>query len=332
MSGPHPVVARTRLAVREVLAEVPRDGVVLVGYSGGADSLALLAAAAHESRRSGLRVVSCTVDHGLVEESGHAAALAVEAARGLGVRTLVRPVRVALSGGVEGSAREARYRELDLVARELGAALVLLGHTMDDQAETVLLRLARGSGARSLAGIPPERGPYRRPLLRERRADLREACRAQGLTWWEDPGNAAAGPLRRADGAALPRAAVREEALPALTRSLGVDPVPALARTADALREDADLLDDLAGEVLSGVRRGDGLDAGALADTARPLRTRVLHRWLAEVGSPPAALARTHVLAVDRLLSDWHGQGPITVPGGLRVRREGGTLAVLPAV
>ncbi|PFG20614.1 tRNA lysidine(34) synthetase TilS [Serinibacter salmoneus] len=332
MNAPHPAVARTRLAVRRTLGDLAPDAVVIVGFSGGADSLGLLAAAAHEAPRLGLTVRSATIDHGLLPDSAQIAERAAALSAAIGVSPLVRRVSPNATGGVESGAREARYRALDAVAEEVGAAVVLLGHTMDDQAETVLMRLARGSGARSLAAIPSVRGHYRRPLLGLRRAQLRDACRALGLTWWDDPGNATDGPLRRADGEALPRAAIREEVMPALRRALGADPTPSLARTADALREDNDLLELLAGATLESAREGEGLQVAVLAEAARPLRTRALHQWLVERGSPPRALARSHVLAVEALVFAWHGQGPISVPGGLRVGRHGPSLAVLPPV
>ena len=333
-----PDVARTRSAVRTWLDADPahRAGAVLVACSGGSDSLALAAATAFEARRSGVRAGAVVVDHGLQAGSADVAAAAADQCRGLGLDpVIVRRARVSDDGGPEGAARAARYAELELAAAEVGSdgrpGYVLLGHTADDQAETVLLRLARGSGSRSLAGIPPGRGVLARPFLGLRREQLRRACTAQGLTWWEDPTNAVDGPLRRADGGDLPRAAVRERVLPALVEALGADPVPALVRTAELLREDAELLDLLAAQLLARVQGEDAsLDLGALAEAPGPLRRRALRVWLVAAGSAPGALGLGHVAAVEELVTAWRGQRGVDVPGDLRVRRVSDRLQVVP--
>lgn len=318
--------------MRSAVADLPPSALVLVACSGGADSLALAAAAAFALPRVGLRGGAVVVDHHLAAGSGEVTERAAATCRDLGLDPVViAGVHPASHGGVEGAARAARYEAFERVLRRTGAAAVLLGHTMEDQAETVLLRLARGSGARSLAAMAPVRGVFRRPLLGMRRADLREVCRAVGLSWWEDPGNRAEGPLRRRDGAPLPRAAVREQVLPGLAAALGSDPVPALARTAQALRRDEDLLAGLAGQVLASARDGDRLRHRTLAAAHPALRGRVLHTWLRDQGAPLGALGRGHVAAVESLVVDWHGQRGIDLPGGLRVRREGEWLMIVPA-
>ena len=231
-----------------------------------------------------------------------------------------------VDGRGEAAARDARYAALDRVADELGAAVVLLGHTLDDQAETVLLGLARGSGARALAGMPATRGRFRRPLLGLRRADTLAACAALHLQPWHDPTN---------DGShadASLRSRVRDDALPTLERVLGPGVADALARSAAQLRDDADLLDALADDLLAAARTADGLDVDIL-DTAPPaLRTRALRSAAIAAGSPAGALGRSHVLAVDALVTDWHGQGPVALPGGIAVRRACGRLALGPAL
>lgn len=340
MSGPHPDVARTRLAVRTALADLAPGSLVLVACSGGADSLALAAATAFVAPRLHLRAGAVVVDHALLPASASIAARAAQQCRDLGLDPVeVRQVAVADSGGVEGAARAARRGALEAVREETGAVAVLLGHTMDDQAETVLLRLARGSGARSLVGMEPVADIIRRPLLGLRRAQLRAACRALDLEWWEDPGNAADGPLRRADGEPLPRAAVRDVVLPALTRALGADPVPALARTADQLREDVWYLEDEGWALLARSVVGSAevpgrpgwpaaVDAAGLAAAPGPIRRRAVRYWLVEAGAPAGSLAARHVDGVDDLLLRWRGQVGVDVPGGLRVRREGERLVL----
>jgi tRNA(Ile)-lysidine synthase len=191
-----------------------------------------------------------------------------------------------------------------------GLAAVLLGHTLDDQAETVLLGLARGAGARALAGMAPARGPYRRPLLAVDRATTRRACDEAGLSAWEDPHNL---------DPAYARVRVRARVLPVLEEALGPGVAAALARTAAQLREDADALDAL-------TPLTD--DVAALAALPAALRTRALKRW-AE-GACGAPVTSAHVDALRALVDDWHGQGSVALPGGVLVRRAGGRLASLP--
>ncbi|PZR51594.1 tRNA lysidine(34) synthetase TilS [Xylanimonas oleitrophica] len=280
MARVDPAVAALRTAVRGDLAALrPAPGdLVLVACSGGPDSLALAAALAHEARRVGrsvrsrgfaVRVGAVVVDHGLQPGSADVAAQAARQCAALGLDPVV--VRRAVvhddGAGPEGAAREARYAVLDAVAADLGAVAVLLGHTLDDQAESVLLGLARGSGARSLAGMPAVRGRYRRPLLGLRRAQTRAACSALGLRPWDDPtnfppgkgsapawyaGEPGARPATEAEPGVVPlRTRVRHELLPVLEDVLGLGAVEALARTAGLLRADADVLDVLAADVLA---------------------------------------------------------------------------------
>jgi tRNA(Ile)-lysidine synthase len=228
-------------------------------------------------------------------------------------------VNVASAAGPEADARAARYAALDAAAGDYAAAAVLLGHTLDDQAETVLLGLARGSGGRSLAGMPPRRGPYRRPLLAVRRAATLAACAELGLEPWQDPHNA---DFRYA------RARVRHQALPALEAALGPGVAEALARTATQLRADAECLDDLA-FAESGQLRGDcsdpaGLDAAWLRGLPAAIRTRVLRQAAIMAGCPPGALGAGHIDRIDALVSSWRGQRWVDLPGGVRARRQNG--------
>ncbi|SCG56406.1 tRNA lysidine(34) synthetase TilS [Micromonospora halophytica] len=324
MAALAPPVAAIRLAVRRALTGLPGGGPVLVACSGGADSLALAAATAFVAPRSGRRAGLVTVDHGLQAGSaGRAADVArwgVEA--GLDPVEAV-PVTVAgRPGGPEAAARDARYQALVDAARRHGAAALLVGHTRDDQAETVLLALARGAGPRGLAGMPPRREldgvPLLRPLLDVTREQTRKACAALGLTVWEDPHNA---------DPSYARARVRADVLPVLVGALGEGVLDNLARTARLVAADTAALDDLASAALAGARVGaDGLAVAVLADLPGAVRTRVLHAWARELGAPPAALSHRHVAALDALVTDWHGQGATALPGGLRVARRDGTL------
>lgn len=317
MTGPHPAVAAARVAVRADLAPLLADrsgAVVVVACSGGPDSLALAAAAGFVVPRLAGRAVAVVVDHGLQPGSPDVAARAAEQCRTLGLGAEIVPVVV--GGPGEGAARDARYAALDAAAERLDAVAVLLGHTLDDQAEAVLLALGRGSGARSLAGIPPVRGRFRRPLLGLRRATTLAACAALGLEPWHDPTN---GPPH-----ANRRSAIRHDVLPALTAALGPGVVEALARTADQLRDDAEVLEACAETLRASATSPDGsLDAAVLAAAPAALRTRALRAALLAWGAPAGSLAAVHVAAVDALVVDWHGQGGVAVPGVGVVRRCG---------
>jgi len=321
----HPSVAQVRLPVRRTLSRLEaRCGraTVAVACSGGADSLALASAALFEGHKLGMRVVGVTVDHGLQTGSAEQADRVVTQLAAMGVdETLTARVDVnAASGlGPEAAAREARYAVLEQVAEHLGAQLVLLGHTMDDQAETVLLGLTRGSGGRSLQGMRPSFGVFERPLLGVRRADTVTACLVEGLAAWDDPHNA---------DPRYTRVRVRDRVLPVLEAELGPGIAEALARTADQLRDDTALLDDLAARALAHARRDGGLDIETLRLEPPSIRHRVLHRTALDAGSPPSELTRDHVLAVDELLVGWRGQKWIDLPGPLRALRRDGLLVV----
>jgi tRNA(Ile)-lysidine synthase len=318
-----PAVAAVRLAVRRDLVDVadlaPGEQ-VLVACSGGADSLALLAATVFEARAGGWRVVGVTVDHGLQEDSaGHADRVVAQMA-GLGAdETMAVRVRVEAPGlGPEAAAREARYAALGQAAESLGARVVLLGHTRDDQAETVLMGLTRGSGGRSLAGMRRAFEVYRRPLLDVGRAETEAACRAEGITWWEDPHN---------DDPRFLRARVRRTVLPLLEEELGPGVATTLARTAELLRADMELLDALADQALAAVLEEGALVVERLAELAPALRSRVLRLAALAAGAPAAELFHEHVVALDRLVTHWHGQRWIDLPGPLRAVRRGGRVA-----
>jgi len=344
MAGPHPDVASARLAVREAVADLPGDSLVLVACSGGPDSLALAAAAAFALPRAGLRAGALVVDHQLQEGSAEVARRAATQCSGLGLSPVeVLTVRVGLAGGMEAAAREARYAAIEQAAARLGASAVLLGHSLDDQAETVLLGLARGSGARSLAGMPARRGILRRPLLGMRRTQLLEVCAAAGLEPWHDPSNTdAEGPRR---------SALRSLVLPVLAEVLGPGVPEALARSAEQLREDAEVLEELAARLLERARLAaqEGgspappgaerwpwsasvrpselrLDAATLAAEPPAIRRRALRLAILESGAGAGSVSREHVLALDALVAAWRGQGAAALPDGARARREHGML------
>jgi tRNA(Ile)-lysidine synthase len=330
---------------------------VLAACSGGADSLALAAALAFEAPKIGLRAGGITIDHGLQVGSAERASELTKVLAGMGLDP-VRSVAVAVARrpaapgdpaareaaypgpeaarreaaypgpeaaareaaypGPEAAAREARYAALSRTAGELGAAAIMLGHTLDDQAETVLLGLARGSGARSLAGMAVRHGRYLRPLLGVRRATTRAACAALGLQPWDDPHNT---------DPRYTRARVRGRLLPVLEEHLGPGVAEALARSAAQLQADTDVLDELAAQQaqrLTGVDRS--LPADALARLPAAIRTRVLKSAAIAAGCPAGDLSARHVAALDALVVSWRGQRWADLPGGVRCRRRYGRL------
>jgi tRNA(Ile)-lysidine synthase len=312
--GLSPAVAGVRQAVRASLATFSRGDLVLAACSGGPDSLALAAALAFTAPRAGLRAGAVTVDHGLQHGSAARAASVASGLRELGLDPVqVRTVTVDGRGGPEAAARAARYGALEKAAADLGAVAVLLGHTLDDQAETVLLGLARGSGARSLAGMPPRRGVFVRPLLGVRREVAAAACAADGLTPWADPHNAD----RR-----FARVRVRLDALPALEAALGPGVAEALARTAGQLRDDAEVLEKIAADERS--RDAAPLSIESLAGLPDAVRTRILRSAALAAGCPAGALTATHVTRISELVTSYHGQRWIDLPGGVRAARIAG--------
>ncbi|MBY4573473.1 tRNA lysidine(34) synthetase TilS [Gordonia paraffinivorans] len=286
---------------------------VCVGLSGGPDSLALTACAV----RAGLDVTALVVDHGLQRGSAAVAARAADAARRLGAQARVLPVEVGSRGGLEAAAREARYEALD-AARE--GRPVLLGHTADDQAETVLLGLARGSGARSIAGMRPWREPWGRPLLGVRRVRTLAVCTELGLEVHHDPHNR---------DPRFTRVRLRSEVIPLLDDVLQGGVVDALGRTAAALQDDLDALDGWAEAAAKIAIRPDGLDCVALDDVPAAIRTRVVRLWLREVGATEPT--QRVIAAVDRLVTG-SGGGQVAIGGDPDVRsvveRSGRTLTV----
>lgn len=293
------------LAVVQSVAELPA-GNWLVACSGGPDSLALAWAAAHVSGKRGASCRAVVVDHGLQQGSGDVAARVVTQLAEFGLGCQVVPVTVVpTGGGMEADAREVRYAALD--DNRLPGETVLLGHTRDDQAETVLLGLARGSGVRSLSGMAATREGYARPLLELGREVTAACCAEQGLTPWYDPHN---------EDQRFARVRVRTRVMPVLEAELGPGVREALARTASLSRADADLLDSLVPNLPD--EDPSALWLGGL-DPA--LRGRVIREWL--LSQRDEDVSAVHVAAVDDLITNWRGQKGVSVPGGRVVRRDG---------
>ncbi len=274
-----------------------------VGLSGGPDSLALVAAAAPVRPTTAL-----IVDHGLQPDSDLVAETARRQALEVGcAQARVLRVTVGAAGGPEAAARTARYAALES-ARD--GMPVLLAHTLDDQAETVLLGLGRGSGARSVAGMRAVDPPWYRPLLGVRRSQTVAACAELGITAWDDPHN---------HDRRFTRVRLRREVLPLLEDVLGGGVAEALARTATALREDTEALDAIADGALAAARVGEALSIAVLDPLPAAVRRRVIRGWLLTGGA--SGLTDKQIRAVDALVTAWRGQGGAAVGSDQRHRR-----------
>lgn len=274
---------------------------VAVALSGGADSLALAATAVVQ----GWKVTALIVDHGLQQDSARVALEARSQALALGCHDAsVLSVTVDGAGGLEAAARTARYAALD---QARAGRPVLLAHTLDDQAETVLLGLGRGSGGRSIAGMRPWDDPWGRPLLDVRRAETRGACVELGLIPWEDPHNL---------DSRFVRVRLRHEVLPLLEQVLGGGVAEALARTATSLRDDGDALDQ---QALAAHPGPGALTVSRLHGLAPAVRRRVIRLWLLAGGAQD--LNDNQIRAVDALVVQWRGQGGVAVGADLQYQR-----------
>nr|WP_272902104.1 tRNA lysidine(34) synthetase TilS [Brevibacterium daeguense] len=298
--------------MRELLPATPARFVVAV--SGGADSMALAAACAFFAERTAHRFTAVTVDHGLQPGSDSVAAAVGVRVRDLGLahRVVARTVEPG-TAGVEAAARDVRYRALEEAREELGAVAVLTGHTRDDQAETVLLGLVRGSGARSLAGMRPRSGTVWRPLLDVRREETAASCAARGIAVWHDPMNA---------DPQFTRVRVRTRVLPVLEEQLGPGVATALARTASRLAQDSDALEELAVRQSAAHVSGTEIRA-AVRELPAALRTRMIRDWLRDLSGTAQEVGFHHVSEVDALLCG-RRSGAVSVPGGAEVRRAAG--------
>jgi tRNA(Ile)-lysidine synthase len=316
----NPATVAIRSAVRECLSGCSAGDTVLVAVSGGADSLALAAALVPESKNLLVNLVGVTIDHQLQKSSGEQAAKVLTQLSELGITQFeIVKVDVEMIDGLEASARRARYVALDAAAEKHNAKLIFLGHTLNDQAESVLLGLARGSGARSLSGMARCTGKYCRPLLEITRAETLAACDENNLLPWVDPHNS---------DSQFARVRVRTDALPTLEKSIGPGITEALARSAGLLRDDADALDGWATQVAVGLDLAD-LEIAQLSDLPKAVRTRLLRKAIYAAGAPIGSITADHVACVEAFVTSWHGQGACSLPGGVKVSRISGRLSLL---
>lgn len=303
-----------RNAVKPFLLQLEAGDSFLVAVSGGADSLALAAALFIEAQPLALNPIAITIDHQLQENSHLQAERVVQQMKELGyVQVLTEKVLVNLESGLESGARDARYEALAKSAEETQAQKIFLGHNRDDQAETVLLGLARGSGARSLSGMAVENGMYIRPLLAITRDEIEQACKEWNLDFWSDPHNF---------NSDFTRVKVRQEVLPYLEANLDPGISRALVRSAALLRDDADALDAWAD------REATDLDCDRLAALPRAIRTRIIRKAALAAGATPGQLTFEQIGAIDAMICAWKGQGAVSLAGGVKVERISGRLSL----
>jgi len=309
-----------RNAVRPFLENLTAGDSAIVAVSGGADSLALAYALIKEAPELAITLIAVTVDHQLQTGSADQAKKVQEQLKAMGYQeVIVEKVSVLEKSGIEADARTARYAALDAIAHAYGASQVFLGHTRDDQAETVLLGLARGSGTRSLSGMAAINGKYARPFLQLTRIQTVAACAEAEITAWNDPHNM---------NEHFSRVRVRNKVMPVMEEEIGPGIAAALARSAAILRDDADALDEMAQAVISRVDLSD-LDCAALAELPRAIRSRVLRAAIYAAGAPSGSVSADHLSGVEALVTSWRGQGEASLPGGVKVARISGRLSLL---
>lgn len=310
--------AAVRGAVRAALELLAPGSRIGIAVSGGADSLALAAATKMESEAGAHQLTALIVDHRLQPGSNQIARDAMHTLQRLGIDHVeILEVEVEITDGLESSARRARYGALASYAENEKIDLILLGHTKNDQAETVLLGLARGSGTRSLSGMAERKGIFLRPLLAIERQTTERACSDLAIVYWQDPHN---------EDERFKRVRARR-LMVEMERQIGPGIVDALARSAELLRDDADALDAFAKEYFESIDPRD-IEVASLARLPRALRTRILRMAIYANGAPAGSLSSDHIAPIEALVSNWHGQGPASVPGGVKVERKSGRLSL----
>lgn len=312
-------IVSIRAAVRPYLAQLEAGDTFLVAVSGGADSLALAYALLLESKTLALRSCAITIDHQLQKNSDVQAKRVSDQLKEMGYDDVyIKEVVVASDSNIESNARDVRYQEIHRHSQETEAKAIFLGHTFNDQAETVLLGLARGSGTRSISGMAAANESYIRPLLSITREETERACREAGLDFWSDPHNF---------DTDFTRVRVRREVIPFLEENLDSGISRALVRTAALARDDADALDEWAEREAEKLDLTD-LDCQHLASLPRAIRTRILRIAAFAAGTTPGTLTFEQIGGMEALISAWNGQGALSLSGGVKVERISGRLSL----
>lgn len=308
-------------AVQNLLKEFDAGDYVLVGCSGGADSLALVWTTLVVGKRLELKVGAIIVDHQLIPESNDVALNAKKQCEELGIQeVIIKKVNVEHNHeGLEAAARIARYEAFENVLHETNAQAILLAHTQDDQAETVLMRLTRGSGAKSLSGMAQVSGKYLRPFLHLRKKLVHDSLDLIGLKAWQDPANT--------DHQFL-RVKVRHELMPKIVEVLGESAISSLDKTSQLLRLDNQALEELAQQFFESQKdvKTNGLEISELEKLPEAIRTRVLRIFAIASGVHPGPFSFEHIEAIDALVKNWHGQGNVDLPGFIQATRVNGSL------
>ena len=308
-------------AVQNLLKDFDAGDYVLVGCSGGADSLALAWTTLVVGKRLELKTGVIIVDHQLFPESNSVALNAKKQCEDLGIEeVIIKKVNVEQTHeGLEAAARIARYEAFENVLQETNAQVILLAHTQDDQAETVLMRLTRGSGAKSLSGMAQVSGKYLRPFLHLRKKLVHDSLDLIGLKAWQDPANT--------DHQFL-RVKVRHELMPKLVEVLGESAISSLDKTSQLLRLDNQALEDLAQQFFESQKdvKTTGLEISELEKLPEAIRTRVLRICAIASGVHPGPFSFEHIEAIDALVKNWHGQGNVDLPGFIQATRVNGSL------
>lgn len=301
-----PPIANVRRAVRETFEseQLASAKSVLLAVSGGPDSMALALGAIFELPKLGIQVFAAVVNHNLQPGSGAVALATLERLSAMGIESKVLDIKVSRTGaGPEAEAREARYSALEKHCAEVGADFIVTGHNLDDQAETVLLGLTRGSGLRSIAGMKAVDGKLVRPLLGIEKQELTRACIDSGVEYWLDPHN---------QDAAFTRVRIRN-LMQQIEAELGPGVNESLARTASLASEVDDFLTTAALELVERARAGAGFEVNELAASHPAVRNKALQLICIESGA--SSISRTQVLSLAQLITNWHGQKPLSLSG-----------------
>jgi len=313
-------------AVQNLLKNFDAGDYVLVGCSGGADSLALVWTTSVVGKRLELKVGAIIVDHQLFPESNDVALNAKKQCEELGIQeVIIKKVNVEHNHeGLEAAARIARYEAFENVLHETNAQAILLAHTQDDQAETVLMRLTRGSGAKSLSGMAQVSGKYLRPFLHLRKKLVHDSLDLIGLKAWQDPANT--------DNQFL-RVKVRHELMPKIIEVLGESAISSLDKTSQLLRLDNQALEELAQQFFESQKdvKTNGLEISELEKLPEAIRTRVLRIFAIASGVHPGPFSFEHIEAIDALVKNWHGQGNVDLPGFIQATRVDHSIRFIPS-